>query len=125
MNEFLNTLARWAVRLVLLAVGVVFFLSLLMAAALLAAVWGVRALWAKLTGQTVTPWAMPMRAASSWTQMYQRAGGLGASGATADAQAAAQEPAPFTPAAGSKRGGILSKVAGEVSDVQVREVTER
>lgn len=125
LNDFLNTLTRWMVRLVLLAVGIVFFLSLLSVAVLLAAVWGVRALWAKLTGRTVAPWVMPMRGASSWAQMYQRAGSMGARSTETDPESASQSPAPFTPAAGSKRGGILSKVAGEVSDVQVREVTER
>lgn len=121
LNDFLTTLTRWTVRLLLLMVGVVFFLSLVAAACVLAAVWAVRALWAKVTGQPVTPWVMPMRAASSWTQMYQRAGGMAASAAPAEAA----NPAPFTPAAGSKRGGILSKVAADVSDVPVREVTER
>lgn len=121
LNDFLNSLTRWIVRIVLLMVGMVFFLSLLTVACVLAAVWGLRALWAKLTGQPVTPWVMPMRAASSWTSMYQRAGNFGgmAGAAAADKE---ESNAPFTPAAGSKRGGILSKVAGEVSDVQAREV---
>jgi len=78
LNDFLNWATRWTVRIVLLMVGVVFFLSLLTVGCLLAALWGLRALWAKLTGQPVTPWVMPMRAASSWTSMYQRAGGLAA-----------------------------------------------
>lgn len=88
----------------LLAVGVVFFLSLLTVACILAAVWALRALWAKLTGQPVTPWVMPMR------------------GAAADSSEEASDAAPFTPAAGSKRGGILPKMANDVSDVQPREV---
>jgi hypothetical protein len=121
LNDFLNSLTRWTVRIVLLMVGVAFFLSLLMVACLLAAFWGLRALWAKLTGQPVTPWVMPMRAASSWASMYQRAGSFGgmAGAAAADKE---EGGAPFTPATSSKRGGILSKVAGEVSDVQAREV---
>lgn len=121
LNDFLNSLTRWTVRIVLLMVGVAFFLSLLTVACVLAAFWGLRALWAKLTGQPVTPWVMPMRAASSWASMYQRAGSFGgmAGAAAADKEECG---APFTPAAGSKRGGIFSKVAGEVSDVQAREV---
>lgn len=123
LNEFLNLLIRWTVRMVMLMVGVAFFLSLLSVACILAAVWGVRALWAKLTGQPVTPWAMPMRAASSWANMAQRAGGFGGAASHAQAQSdAKEEVAPFTPSTGSKRGGILAKVAGEVSDVQAREV---
>lgn len=127
MNEFLNWMTRWMVRIVMLAIGAVFFLSLLAVACVLAAVWAVRMLWAKLTGQPVIPWVMPMRAASSWASMYQRSGGFGggmASTPTA-AHAAQDNTAPFTPAAGSKRGGILSTVAAEVSDVQPREVHER
>lgn len=123
LNELLNLLIRWTVRIVMLMVGVAFFLSLLSVACILAALWGVRALWAKLTGQPVTPWVMPMRAASSWAGMAQRAGGFGGMAASAQAQPEAKEEvAPFTPSAGSKRGGILAKVAGEVSDVQAREV---
>ncbi|MBP9940748.1 MAG: hypothetical protein KBF33_05040 [Comamonas sp.] len=127
MNEFLNWMTRWIVRLVMLAIGTVFFLSLLAVACVLAAVWALRMLWAKLTGQPVVPWVMPMRAASSWASMYQRSGGFGggmASAATA-AHTSQDNAAPFTPAAGTKRGGILSTVAAEVSDVQPREVHDR
>lgn len=123
LNDFLNAVTRWTVRLLLLMVGVVFFLSLLSVACILALVWGVRALWAKVTGQPIAPWVMPLRAASSWTGMYQRAGQFGgmARGA-ASAEPAPQERTPFTPDSGSKRGGILTRGAGEVSDVQPREV---
>lgn len=106
----------------MLMVGVVFFISLLFAGCVLAAAWGIRALWAKLTGQPVTPWVMPLRAASSWSGMYQRAGGFGTAAPTAAEPEAAP---PFTPPAGSKRSGILPKVAGDVSDVQAREVHDR
>ena len=104
MNDFLNAVTRWTVRLVLLAVGVVFFLSLLTVACILAAVWA-------------------MRGAASWASMAQRAGGFGGMrGAAADSSEEASDAAPFTPAAGSKRGGILPKMANDVSDVQPREV---
>ena len=107
----------------MLAVGVVFFLSLLAVACILLAVWGVRALWAKFTGQQVTPWVMPMRAAGSWASMAQRAGGFaGMRTAASTPEAGKEESTPFAPPAGAKRGGILAKVAGEVSDVQAREV---
>lgn len=122
LNEFLNVVSRWTVRLVLLMVGVVFFLSLMSIACVLAVVWGLRALWAKITGQPMTHWVMPLRAASSWTSMYQRAGQFGSMGRTTAVHPAQEEHAPFTPDSGSKRGGILTSVAGEVSDVQPREV---
>lgn len=124
MNDFLNWAIRWTVRIVMLMVGVVFFLSLLSIACLLAAVWGVRALWAKLSGQPVTPWIMPMRAATNWTSMFQRAGNFGAAAAAGGAAHEDSAP-PFAPAAGSKRGGILSQAASDISDVQPREVGER
>ncbi len=44
-------------RVVLLLIGLVFAASLAMAALLLAAVWGLRYGWARLTGQPVAPWA--------------------------------------------------------------------
>ena len=119
----MNWATRWMVRVVLLMVGMVFFLSLLAVACLVAAVWVLRALWARLTGQPVTPWVMPMRAAGSWANMARRAGGFGGMGASAQSGADSRpDAAPFSPATGSKRGGILSKVAGDVSDVQAREV---
>ena len=122
LNEFLNVVSRWTIRLVLLMVGVVFFLSLLSLACVLAAIWGVRALWAKLTGQPITPWVMPLRAASSWTSMYQRAGQFGGM-RQPTAEPAQEHSSPFAPSAGSKRGGILPSAASEVSDVQPREVS--
>lgn len=126
MNDFLNTLTRWTVRLVLLMVGVVFFLSLMALVCVLALAWGVRSLWAKLTGRPVTPWSMPMRAGSNWAHVFQGAGHFGARAAKPATHADEQPSAtPFTPAASSKRGGILSKVASDISDVPVREVTER
>lgn len=110
----------------MLMIGAVFFLSLLTAACVLAAAWGLRALWAKVTGQPVTPWVMPMRATTSWASMYQRAGaGFGGMAGAAAGEAAQESPAPFAPAAGSKRGGILSTAASDVSDVQPREVPDR
>src|SRR2546427_5522550 len=52
-------------------VGLVFFVSLLTAAALLALVWAVRALWARLTGQPVMPWAMRMSPRAGWQTVYR------------------------------------------------------
>jgi hypothetical protein len=45
-------------RLVLLAAGAVFVLSLLLAAALFMLLWGLRALWSRLTGRPLTPFVM-------------------------------------------------------------------
>ena len=51
MNEVIAGVARLVVRLLLVAAGVVFFLSLLAAMLVLALVWGLRYLWARLTGR--------------------------------------------------------------------------
>ncbi|MBV2162881.1 MAG: hypothetical protein KUL80_01255 [Comamonas sp.] len=107
MNAFLSDLSRFIVRVLLLLAGVVFFMSVLVAGVILAAVWGVRALWARLTGRPVMPWVMPTRAAATWSSMRQKAGGF----------AAQTRQAPP-----SKRSGVLPQVAVDVTDVQAREV---
>lgn len=45
-------------RVLLLLVGLVFAASLAVAVLLLAAVWGLRYGWGRLTGRPVTPWVM-------------------------------------------------------------------
>jgi len=55
LNDFAATATRWAVRIMLMLVGLVFFLCLMAVACLIALAWGVRALWARLTGQPVVP----------------------------------------------------------------------
>ncbi|RZL62588.1 MAG: hypothetical protein EOP81_15935 [Variovorax sp.] len=47
---------NFILRVVLFLIGLVFAASLAVAVLLLAAVWGLRYGWARLTGQTVTPW---------------------------------------------------------------------
>ena len=49
---------NFLLRLVLFLVGLVFAASLAVAVLLLAAVWGLRYGWARLTGQPVRPWVM-------------------------------------------------------------------
>ncbi len=118
MNDFLAGAWRLVVRLLLVALGVVFFLSLLAAVLVLVAVWLVRAGWARLTGRPVTPWVMRMdprsgfgtvfRAGERWTQ--PRPGHRGGSTSADDGG----ESAP------PRRGGILPGAA-EVTDVEARE----
>jgi len=45
-------------RVILLLLGLVFAASLAVAAVLLAAVWGIRYAWARITGRPVSPWVM-------------------------------------------------------------------
>jgi hypothetical protein len=49
------SLSRFILRLVLLAAGLVFAASLVVVATVLLALWGLRYLWARLTGKPVAP----------------------------------------------------------------------
>lgn len=71
MNEVVAGVIRWTLRLVIFAMGVVLFLSLVAAAALLTVVWGARALWARLTGRPVMPWTMRMDPRTGWSTVYR------------------------------------------------------
>ncbi len=115
MNDFATTLTRWAVRIVLMLIGLVFFVSLLTVAALLALLWGVRALWARLTGRPVMPWSMRMSPRAGWQTVYR-------SGAEWMAQRP-QRAYGAGEAGGGRRASVLPG-AGEVTDVQPREVRE-
>ena len=115
MNDFVTTLLRWTLRISLMLVGMVFFLCLLAVAAVLAAAWGLRALWAKLTGQPVTPWVMRMSPRNGWQTVYRS----GAEWMSQSAGGAQQEQGARTGA--ERRGGLL-RGAGDVTDVQPREI---
>ena len=54
----MDTVFRFILRLVLLAAGLVFAASLALMVLVLLAIWGLRMLWARLTGQPVTPFVM-------------------------------------------------------------------
>ncbi|RYF00891.1 MAG: hypothetical protein EOO32_05830 [Comamonadaceae bacterium] len=114
MNDLVAGLIRWTLRLVVVALGLVVFLSLLCAAALLAVVWSLRAVWARVTGRPVMPWAMRMDPRTGWSTVYRSTARWSARGAAAGA-APADEPAP----------GVRSRElpgARDVSDVEPREV---
>jgi hypothetical protein len=51
-------MANFLTRLILFLLGLFIAFSLAAAVLLLAAVWGLRYLWARLTGQPVMPWVM-------------------------------------------------------------------
>ncbi len=111
MSDFFTDVLRLLLRLVLVAVGVVFFLSLLAAALVLALMWGLRALWARLTGRPVTPWATRIDPRAGWSSVYRSSTRWRAAAGTAPE--APQEPLPvhLRPLPG----------ADEVTDVQPRE----
>ena len=112
MNDFMAGLARWLIRAVLLAAGLVLFLSLLAAALVLALAWGLRAGWARLTGRPIVPWTMRVDPRSGWSTVYRSS-----SRWTSPRTGAAPE----ADGAESRRGSVLPG-AGEVTDVQPREL---
>ena len=71
VNEFIAGLMRWMLRLAVFAMGAVLFLMLLAAVLALGLLWSLRALWARLTGQPVVPWAMRMDPRAGWSTVYR------------------------------------------------------
>lgn len=118
MNEFLAGLTRWLIRAVLVVAGLVMFLSLLAAVLVLALAWGLRALWARITGRPVVPWTMRVDPRTGWSTVY-RSGGRWSAARTPPA---AEAPTRRAPAAGTppRRAGVLPG-ADEVVDVEPRE----
>jgi hypothetical protein len=101
-------------RLVLLLVGLVFAASLAVAVLLLAAVWGVRYSWARLTGRPVTPWVMRFNPRGGFDRF--RATGRQAEPTPADvASARARGEAADSP--------VRLRDPGRVTDVQARPVS--
>lgn len=73
MSGFINDLLRFVLRIVLLAMALVFIASLMVAAALLLAVWAVRRLWARVTGRPVNPWVFRIDPRAQWNRFYHAA----------------------------------------------------
>ena len=116
MNDFVASVLRLTVRLVVLAMGVVVFLSLMAAVLVLAAMWALRAGWARLTGRPVAPWVMRMDPRTGFSTAFRSTQRWSsAAQAPRDAGPAAEEPA------ASRRNGILPGAA-QVTDVEAREV---
>ena len=83
LDKMLKTIFGLLLRTLLLLLGLVFLLSLLAAALLLLVWWGVRALWAKLTGRPVQPLVFTILSRSRWQRFYP-GGGAGTQAAQAD-----------------------------------------
>ena len=73
-------------KLVLLVAGLVFAASLLFVAVLFMLLWGLRALWARLTGQPVSPFIMRVDPRTGFGQVFR----------TRQSQAPMQEDPPST-----------------------------
>lgn len=108
---------RWTLRLVVFTMGLVLFVSLLAAVMVLALMWALRALWARLTGRPVTPWVMRMDPRTGFNTAF-RSTQRWSSPRSADA--VASDTAPPEPL--GRRGGILPGADAEVTDVKARDV---
>ena len=82
MAEFVRSILGFVLRLGLLLAGLVFFVSVMAAGLLLLALWLLRALWAKVTGQPVRPWVFQMNRRPPWQQTHP--GGTGRAPSSAD-----------------------------------------
>lgn len=71
--DFVTSMVRFLVRALVLAMGLVFAASLLLVVVALAFIWGMRALWAKLTGQPMAPWVMRVNPGTGWSRASQAA----------------------------------------------------
>lgn len=69
------SLFSFVLRLLLLAAALVFALSLAVAAVLVLLMWGLRAVWAKLTGQRVSPFVMRIDPRGGFGRVYRGAAG--------------------------------------------------
>lgn len=96
-------------RVVLVIAGVLFAASMLVVMLLLLAVWGVRAVWARLTGRILSPFEMRLDPRTGFRYMYRR-------GSHWQAKAPAGAPDPGT---ASQRVPFGHRLA-DVTDVEVK-----
>lgn len=71
LNQLVRSVFGLILRVGLLLAGLVFFVSLLLAASLVLLVWLLRALWARLTGQAVQPWTFRFNRQAMWNRFYR------------------------------------------------------
>ncbi len=74
MTSIFKTIFGLLLRILLALMGLVFLLSLLAAALLLLTFWGLRALWARLTGRPVQPLVFTLLRRAQWKRFYPGAG---------------------------------------------------
>jgi hypothetical protein len=104
---------NFILRVILLLLGLVFAASLAVAVMLLAAVWGVRYAWGRLTGKPVTPWVMRFNPRSGFDRFRQ---------AAQPAEPTAADVANARARGESVRSPIAIGPADDVTDVRARPV---
>jgi flagellar biosynthesis protein FlhB len=65
---------KFLIRLLLIIAGLIFAASLMIVMMVLLAAWGLRALWCKLTGQPVNPFAMRMDPRAGFERVFKQGG---------------------------------------------------
>ncbi len=70
----MGRIVNFVIRVILVLAGLVFVASALLAALMVLALWSLRALWARLTGQPVQPWAFQFDRQAIWNRFYRGAG---------------------------------------------------
>ena len=104
-------------RVILLLLGLVFAASLAVAVMLLAAVWGVRYAWGRLTGKPVTPWVMRFNPRSGFDRFRNAAQPAEPTAAdVANARARGES---------VERPGRIRGSASDVTDVSPKSVSPR
>jgi hypothetical protein len=68
----MSTLLNFLLRVLLLAAGLVFALSLAVAFVLMLMLWSLRTLWGRITGRPVAPFVMRMRPGEGFAHMARR-----------------------------------------------------
>ncbi len=67
----MHTVLKFLVRLVLIAAALVFAASLALLAFVLLVLWGLRAVWCKLTGRPVNPFVMRINPRTGFGNIYR------------------------------------------------------
>ena len=107
---------NFLLRVILFAFGLVFAASLAVAVLLLAAVWGLRYGWARLTGKPVTPWVMRFHPGAGFDRFRA---------ASRPAEPSASDVANARARGESVRSPIALGEVGEVTDVRARPAAPR
>jgi hypothetical protein len=67
----MHTVFNFLIRLVLVAAGLVFAASLALIAIVLMLLWGVRAVWCKITGQPINPFVVRMSPRTGFGNVFR------------------------------------------------------
>jgi flagellar biosynthesis protein FlhB len=69
----MHIIIRFLVRILLVVAGLVFAASLMVLMLVLLALWCLRAVWCKLTGQPINPFVMRMNPRAGFDQVFKQA----------------------------------------------------